>query len=435
MNFRISPKIQQLFSTKLWYVPMLATAMGLMFVRLAIVARMLPVTDFAAYSAGLLVSSSFCMLACFGLHWLLQRDLPIMIIRRRERAGGVLLIQCALVAIFSAAAGWILILAFGLTLVGLTTTGLLISLFHGLAQQLFTVTTVDSRSRNLPVQFAKENLERAVILVIAAPLVIALGGSPTAILLLEGVVTICLAAHQIASKFFRAEFSFLPTLIVGYRTLIKVRWRTATTLLAVSSLGFLVLNVDRWVGAHWLSANQFGNYAFAWTLLSIAQSIQNIINASFYPILSQQYALNGRQESFKYTLRVAAITFITGAFFSMLSYGIFSVLIDKAYPNYSNSKTLLPYFFIIISFRISDFWSSFLIVTRQDQKLFFIMLFTTSFIIAMWAVTKEFNFQILTIKDVGALALFVTVANYIMSALFAWKSSKSVSRIDILTSG
>ena len=151
--------------------------------------------------------------------------------------------------------------------------------------------------------------------------------------------------------------------------------------------------------------------------------------------MSQQYALNGRQESFKYTLRVAAITFITGAFFSMLSYGIFSVLIDKAYPNYSNSKTLLPYFFIIISFRISDFWSSFLIVTRQDQKLFFIMLFTTSFIIAMWAVTKEFNFQILTIKDVGALALFVTVANYIMSALFAWKSSKSVSRIDILTSG
>ena len=432
MNFRISPRTQELFSTKLWYAPMLATAMGLMLVRLAIVARMLPVTDFAVYSYGLLVSSSFCMLACLGLHWLLQRDLPIMIIRGRERAGGVLLIQCALVAIFSAAAGWFVILVFDVTLVGLTTTGLLISLFHGLAQQLFTVTTVDSRSRNLPVQFAKENLERAVILVIAAPLVISLGGTSMAILLLEGIVTAALAAHQMASKFSRTEFSFLSTTIVGYRALTKVRWRTAITLLAVSSLGFFVLNVDRWVGAHWLSANQFANYAFAWTLLSIAQSIQTIINASFYPILSQKYAVNGRRESFVYTLKVASTTLIISAFFSLIFYYFCGILIDKFYPKYSDSKELLKYFFIIISFRISDFWSSFLIVTRQDRRLLLIMLSVTLSTITIWAKIKDFNFQILNIKDVGELALFITVSNYLISALFAWKSAASVSRVDSL---
>lgn len=430
MNLRISPKVQQLFSKNLWYVPMLATAMGLMFVRLAIVARMLPVAEFASYSAGLLISSSFCMLACFGLHWLLQRDLPIMIIHRRERAGGVLLLQCVLVAVLSAAAGGLVILVLEATLVGLTTAGVLLSLFHGLSQQLFTVTTVDSRSRNLPVQFARENLERAVILIVAAPIIIASGGGALTILFIEGFVTIALSAHQIFAKFSRNNLGFLLTLSIGYRAITKVRWRTALTLLAVSSLGFVVLNIDRWVGAQWLSVTQFGNYAFAWTLLSIAQSVQTIINASFYPMISQRYALIGRYPSFIYTAKFAAVTFGTGLILSAILYNIVSFLMDNFYPNYSDAKELLPYFFIIVAFRTSDFWPSFLIVTRQDQRLLFIMVFTTACTIATWAGLQDFNFQKLKITDLGALALMVTVTNYIAAALFAWKSSFSARKID-----
>ena len=48
---------------QLWYAPVLTLAMGLLLMRNLVMARLLDVPGFAEFSAGLLVSSTFCMLA------------------------------------------------------------------------------------------------------------------------------------------------------------------------------------------------------------------------------------------------------------------------------------------------------------------------------------------------------------------------------------
>jgi len=58
---------------QLWYLPVLASAMALMMARIMAAARLLDVPSFATYSTGLLLSTTFCMLACLGLQSLLQR--------------------------------------------------------------------------------------------------------------------------------------------------------------------------------------------------------------------------------------------------------------------------------------------------------------------------------------------------------------------------
>src|SRR5688572_29095745 len=88
---------------QLWYAPVLAVATALMMLRLFALAALLDIPNFAQVGVGLLVSSTFTMLACLGLQSVLQRDMPVMFVRGRERAARVLLAQCVVAAYASAA--------------------------------------------------------------------------------------------------------------------------------------------------------------------------------------------------------------------------------------------------------------------------------------------------------------------------------------------
>ena len=413
-----------MFSARLWYVPMLAVSMGLMLLRLAIIAKMLPVSEFAAFSAGLLVSSSFCMLGCFGLQSLLQRDLPILIMRRRERAGEVLVMQCVLMAVAAAFFGIILVSASNGSLVGLTSVGLSISLFHGLSQQLFTVATIDSRSRNQPVLFARQNLERAIPLVIASPAIILLGGGSMTILIVEASITLLLFTRLLVDKFRWTPSAISSALRVGWRRMPNVNWRSAITLLAVSSLSFVVLNLDRWIAAQWLSANNFGQYAFAWTLISMAQSIQLIINASVYPTLSQKYALLGKKLCFSLALKLSIVTLISGIVISVIFYPVIEILISSIFKKYSAVLIIIPIFLAVAIFRISDFWSSFLIITGNEIKVLKTLLLTAISILLCWLLFLNFEKNNFSLIAIAILALSITFVNYIALAFWAWKQSR-----------
>jgi O-antigen/teichoic acid export membrane protein len=423
MSFGIFQVVVRVFSAKLWYVPLLASAMALMFLRLAIVAHMLPVSDFAAYSAGLLVSSSFCMLACFGLQSLLQRDLPILIVHRRERAGEVLIIQCVMIAAVSAVVGLLFITAIDGSLAGLTVAGLSVSLFHGLAQQLFIVATVDSRSRNQTVRFARQNLERAVPLVIAGPSVISLGGGPMAVLIAEAALTMCLCAWLLVKKFRWSGFAITLAFRLGWRRMPNVHWRSAITLLAVSSLSFVVLNADRWIAARWLPTNDFGQYAFAWTLFSIAQSIQLIVNSSVYPILSQKYASYGRAGCFSFVVKLSLSFLVSGIILSGAFFYITGFFINDLFPKYSRSLMLFPIFLIVVSFRISDFWSSFLIVTGQEMKVLLSLTATTILVLCCWLLYLKLGIESFSLTSIAGLALLITLISYIVMAFLAWRNA------------
>lgn len=413
---------------RLWYMPILAAAMALMLIRLLIVARLLPVEEFAVYSLGLLVSSSFCMLGCMGLQSLLQRDLPVMIVRRREKAGGVLLMQSVLVAIATAVAAVSALAISEAPVFGISSRTLSIALIHGLSQQLFTVATVDSRSRSLPVRYANQNFFRAVLLTLIGPIAIGFGNGAVTVLALEAGLTLLVSAWLIFDKFRAISFPFAAAIIVALRCFRSVRWKSAIILLMVGTLSFVAGNLDRWIAAQWLSANSFGIYSFAWTLFIVAQAAQLIINAAAYPIISRVYAVQGTAAAFRISAAVSMSLLVVSALSGLLAYPILEQLIRSFYPSYANSIQLLPLFILASVLRVSDFWSSYLVVTRKESQLLWLTLSTITIILTTWWIYADFNMRNLSISHVAYLALLLAIGTYLSVALAAWAASRVSSK-------
>lgn len=408
---------------QLWYMPLLASAMGLMLVRLLVAARLLDVPGFAIYSGALLVSSTFCMLACLGLQPMLQRDLPVMLVRRRERSGAVLLAQCALVAAGCAAAAAIAV-AGGATLAGLTPAVMIVGVVHGLSQQLFLIATVESRSRGEPLRFARQNLERSVAVLAAGAWAAAGTGSAAWALSSEAAVSLAMAVWLLRSQLRVGPLKAASTLRIAVRRLPSVRWRTAAALLAVACVAFVLINVDRWVAAERLPATAFAQYAFAWTLLMVAQSLQAVINASLYPLLARRLASDGRARSY----RIAAIAsfglLATGALLALPVWLLLDLAVARWFPAYDAARPLLPVFVAIAVLRLSDFWSSFLVICGREAHLLSISLAVGLAALAFWWVADARGSSTLDAGDVAWLAMLLTGSNYLCVAVAARRAAK-----------
>ena len=410
---------------KLRYAPVLALSMGLMLVRLLIMARLLSLPDFAVYSAVLLVSSSFCMLACMGLQSLLQRDLPMMIVRQRERAGGVLLMQCTLVAAACAAVGAAVVVTGGVSLAGLSPTLLMVALIHGLSQQLFLIATIDSRSRNQPLRFARQNLDRALAVLAAGGVIAALGGQAALVLATEAVISLALAAWLLRQQFHAIPLRFVTALRLAWRRLPTTRWRSALALLAVASLGFLVINADRWLAAQWLPASAFAQYAFAWLLLMVAQSVQVVINASLYPMLARRYAIEGGLHAFGMSARASLGLLAGGALLAVPLWTLLDLAIARWFPAYGEARSLLPVFLVIAVLRVSNFWSSYLVVVGREGRLLILNLMSAGAAAATWWLLAPPSAGELRADQIALLALLLSASGYAVVALAAWHHAQT----------
>ena len=64
--------------------------------------------------------------------------------------------------------------------------------------------------------------------------------------------------------------------------------RQRLILLAGSLVGFLSVNLDRWIAASVLDRFEFAQYSFAWITLLGAQSLQFLLNAGIFPLLARR---------------------------------------------------------------------------------------------------------------------------------------------------
>lgn len=405
---------------QLWYVPILAMAMALMLGRMLVVARLLPVEGFATYSLGLLISSSFCMLGCLGLQSLLQRDLPIMIVRRRERAGAVLSMQCVLVAVVSAFTLVIISLSFFPVILGTNSRISAIALIHGLSQQLFTIATVDSRSRNRPIIYANQNLIRAILLAFISPMAIGLGGDAFTALALEASCTLAVSCLLFYRNLNSIAFAAKDAMIVAYRSLRRVNWKSAVALLAISGITFVASNLDRWIAAQQLQDPSFGVYSFAWTIFIVAQAMQLIINASAYPLVARKYANDGAKSAFRFCARLSLSLLIASLFLSVFSYPIIVLIIEGFYSSYVNSLIIIPIFVIAACLRVSDFWTSYSIVTGREAQLLKATAITVLVVFIIWMVSLGIFEAGIDIFSISCLALMLAIGSYLTSILVAW---------------
>lgn len=403
-----------------WYIPLLATAMGLMMVRPLLMARVFDATGFATYSGGLLVSSTFCMLGCLGLQSVLQRKMPMDLVVGKELASLVLLVQAMIVAVVCAVLGS----GLGLTqmsIAGLSSAGFAISVLHGLSQQLFVLATVESRSRGEPLRFSIQNLARATLVVTATGISAWYTRSAYVALLFEAVMSLLVAWRIVVGvvKYVPGQFGRL--IVLAIRRIPRIQWSDALALMAVMLIGFALTNADRWLAATWLSPREFAWYAFAWILLTAAQSVQTIVNSSVYPSLARRYAAHGRSSSFRLSAKTSMLFLCIGAILAWPAYYVLKFIISAWYAEYNASLPLIPIFLAIAVIRLSDFWSSHLIIVGRERLLLLINVAVGTTVMVVW-------FGILPQRPAGDfmlqlswLALTLTVSNCLLVICAAFR--------------
>ncbi|HEY8049499.1 MAG TPA: hypothetical protein VIE63_10025, partial [Ramlibacter sp.] len=280
---------------QLWYAPVLGLATALMMLRLFALARLLDIPNFAQASAAFLVSSTFTMLGCLGLQSLLQRDMPILFVHGRENAARVLLAQSVVVAYGCAAVAMVgaFVVPFDF---GSPANLVALGIVHGLSQQLFLLSTVESRSRGEPLRFALQSLLRGVLVVIAGVAIARATRSAEWVVVAELVVSLVLAHLLLHRTLAPRAWAIVRAGADRWRA---IDWRAAGVLLLVALLGFALTYADRWGAATALDARQFANYAFAGTIVAIGLSTQSLVNASVYPMLARLYARSGQAACFE----------------------------------------------------------------------------------------------------------------------------------------
>jgi O-antigen/teichoic acid export membrane protein len=409
---------------QLRYVPLLALAMGLMMLRTLVAARLLDVPAFAAFSLGLLVSSTFCMLACLGLQPLLQREMPVHIVRGRERAGGMLVAQSLTVALGCA----------GLAGAALAVSQLWaddgrmplwVGLVHGLSQQFFVIATVESRSRGEPVRFARQNLLRAFAVLGAGTLAAALTGEPMLVLLAEAAMSFVLSGTVLAGVFSAARMAAVSSVRLGWRRMSRLPWRAAFALLALSIVGFLLTNVDRWIAAQSLDVQEFAHYAFAWMVLMVGQSAQTLINASVFPMLARRQAAVGLPRAYSVAARISLAGLAVAGLGALPLWWLLDYVVVHAFPAYQDARPLIGLFIAAAVLRVSDFWSSLLVIAGREAALLAANLAGAAIAGAGWWIGLQLLQLPMSAVTIGWLALLLSLAAHLVAAMLALKTVRS----------
>ncbi|WHZ10399.1 MAG: hypothetical protein OJF60_000838 [Burkholderiaceae bacterium] len=405
---------------QLWYMPLLVLAMGLMMARTLVMARLLDVPGFAQFSAGQLVSSTFSMLGCLGLQPLLQREMPVQIVRRRERAAAVLTMQCLLVAAACALVG-LLLAAGGLSAAGLGPGLLAVGVLHGLSQQVFLISTVESRSRGEPVFFARQNLERAGLAFAAGCGVALLVGSAGPVLLTEAAVSYLLTWRAMGRVLRPSALGLRRAGAVALHRIRRLPWGSATALLALMFVSFLFLNADRWFAADLLPHSGFAVYAFAWVLLSVAQSVQIVINASFYPLLARRYASHGRRAAFRFCA-IASIGLLAVCVVGLWPVDwLLGAIVGRWFPAYDAARAIFAIFLVVAALRVSDFWSSYLVIVGVERRLLAVYVVVGVVVCGAWVLAvRPWAGGTFGVVEVAWLACGLTVAGYASALATAW---------------
>lgn len=406
---------------QLWYAPLLALAMGLMMARLLLMARLLDVSGFGAFSGGILISSTFCMLGCLGLQSLLQREWPVLIVRGQQRRALALAGQGALVA--TACAGAVALCT--LALQGSVWDGplWLAGLAHGLSQQIFLLSTVDSRSRGDTVVYAVQNLSRAALALALSLVAAQLTGSPLAVLVVDAVATLLLSARYFAQSVRQQLPGLWAMAALALRRMHAVPWRATLVLMSIGVVGFVQLNLDRWVAADRLDVSGFAQYSLAWIVLSVALSAQAVINAAVFPAVARRHAEQGRRVAFIACLRASVALLVSGALAALAMWPLLGQAIDRWYPRYTDATSLLPMFLAIGVLRTADFWSTFLLVAGRERQLLLGNVASLGLALAAWgAMESPAGSSIDALRSVAWLSVLLTSINYAVVVALAWRS-------------
>lgn len=350
------------------YTPLLGFAAAVSFGKLIVYAKLVTVAQFGALGQMLLVSAAFGMGASLGLQSVASRDVPALIARGRQRVGVRLLAQTIAVA------SWIGLLsvlaaAAGLSLFDLTAEELTLGVVHGLAQLAFLTLAFESRSRLEMMRYARDMAGRNTAIAVAGALVAGLGFGARGVMLAEiaGTLVFCVVLGRTILARARVGPRWFLRALAVHRS--RLPWRAALLMCAGTLVMFASSNVDRWIAAETLSRDAFGIYAFGWLALLAAQSVQGLLNSGLLPLLSRRRADSLEASAYRLTALVSTALLVGGLSAVLPTAWILTRIVEHWMPQYAEARSLWLPLLLAAVFRVSDFWSSLLLVLEREGRL------------------------------------------------------------------
>jgi O-antigen/teichoic acid export membrane protein len=390
---------------KIAFFPLIALANFLMFFRLLALAKIFNLSDFGQFSMGMLIANSFCLFGGVGFYQLLQQKLPRLHISKKKKEALILTNQ----AIVSTLSIFIIVVLIIFAFAGklrYEPLFLLISAFAGLSQQLFLVFTLQSRSANDSLGYSLEILIRNFSVTITIVMLAIFFQSPVLCILTDAILTFVIGFIIFFKNY---NFFSLNYFFLSIKLLKNVEWKKIIYLFMLSAFGFFIANADRWIAGIYFDKQKFGLYSFGFLILTISQSVQAIINVVTFPSISNIYQIYGAKKAFIYTKKIAILAITIAACFLPFFFFLANFMIGRFYPSFFSVKYVIALFMIVSLFKISDFWSSFLIISGKEKILLFIQfVLSASSGLTLLVILCFFSLTINT------LALFVLFNNLII---------------------
>ena len=397
---------------KATYAPILAFAMIMMLGRLLIYARILSVQSFAQLNAILIVSGVIGMMSSLGFFLDLQRKLPGHLALGRRRSAGMMIWQ-SLIGTFAIGIVGVLTSGLGVSLGSMSSSAIFFGVMHGVAQQVFLIATTESRSDNDTLRYSLQSLTRAILIfVVAVPISLEFR-SALSVIILECLITAGLAVIISRKTSIRLSISSSKSFVLALRSLRRANWKSILALLLLSLAMTAASSVDRWVSSLELTPVAFAEYSFAAITLTAASAIQQLANASIYPMIARRYYISGIKAAYRLSLLTSFAMLI--GFLSAIVPAVYAAdfMVLSFFPNYAKSLPLLPILAVASAFRISDFWSSFLVICGRERTSLIINVTVVIAALTIWYSTR-FGMQHPG-AGIAALAAFIAALNYIAS--------------------
>ncbi|TAG27332.1 MAG: hypothetical protein EAZ37_05195, partial [Burkholderiales bacterium] len=145
-----------------------------------------------------------------------------------------------------------------------------------------------------------------------------------------------------------------------------------------------------------------------------------------YPMIARRFASSGSATAFKMGALASLALLCVGALFALPAWAVFDYAIQKWYPAYMQARSLLPIFLAIAVLRISDYWSTYLVIVGKEMPL----LLTNLMLICMSLVLGWLVFQTpgarIELKQAAYFAGTLALAGYLCAAFLAfWMNRRS----------
>lgn len=348
--------------------------------------------EYGIYATLSLVTMVFIMIGSLGFITELQRRLPVDLQHGSNQEAVILVFQVLFITI-SVFAVCALTAVFPVNILGLDNILLLLGIFGGLTQLVFSIVSSETRARQKLRAFASEILFKNLIVFIAGLLASLYYPDAAAIYFIESSLTLTFSLWLLRRFVPDIRATGVGNLFRKItERLINYRWLPVFSMLLIGFMVFTTQNLERYLAKTYLSIEAFAILSFGLIIPYTANMIQSILNSSIFTSQVLQYHEHRiKRKVVVYSLK---ISLLTGTLFLLLSipaYFISKEIIIKYYPNYSLIVTQLHWLFIALVVRSSDFVSNIFTIINKPHITVVINVIYLTAILCLIGVSREYG--------------------------------------------